>query len=130
MVPFRGYGRLTRSTSLALLTTVAILAAEWADLLPDNVMLAVRAGCQVYVLLRVMRAPGADEKRRDAMATAAATYIHPKLSSVDLKADVNVANDTSELTRAQLLDIARAGSKGTPAAGDGAREPDRVHKVH
>ena len=56
MVPFRGYGRLTRSTSLALLTTVAILAAEWADLLPDNVMLAVRAGCQVYVLLRVMRA--------------------------------------------------------------------------
>lgn len=81
-------------------------------------------------MLRVMRDPGADEKRRDAMATAAATYIHPKLSSVDLKADVNVANDTSELTRAQLLDIARSGSKGTPAAGDGAREPDRVHKVH
>jgi len=56
MVPFRGYGRLTRSTSLALLTTVAILLAEWADLLPDNVMLAVRTGCQIYVLLRVMRA--------------------------------------------------------------------------
>ena len=56
MVPFRGYGRLTRSTTLALLTTVAILAAEGADLLPDNVMLAVRTGCQVYVLLRVMRA--------------------------------------------------------------------------
>lgn len=56
MVPFRGYGRLTRSTTLALLTTVVILAAEWADLLPDNVMLAVRTGCQIYVLLRVMRA--------------------------------------------------------------------------
>jgi len=56
MVPFRGYGRLTRSTTLALLTTVAILAAEWADLLPDNVLLAVRTGCQIYVLLRVMRA--------------------------------------------------------------------------
>ena len=56
MVPFRGYGRLTRSTTLALLTTVAILVAEWADLLPDNVMLAVRTGCQIYVLLRVMRA--------------------------------------------------------------------------
>jgi len=56
MVPFRGYGRLTRSTTLALLTTVAILAAEWADLLPDNVMLAIRTGCQVFVLLRVMRA--------------------------------------------------------------------------
>ena len=56
MVPFKGYGRLTRSTTLALLTTVAILGAEWADLLPDNVMLAVRTGCQIYVLLRVMRA--------------------------------------------------------------------------
>ena len=56
MVPFRGYGRLTRSTSLALLTTVAILGAEWADLLPDNVMLAVHTGCRIYVLLRVMRA--------------------------------------------------------------------------
>ena len=56
MVPFRGYGRLTRSTTLALLTTAPILAAEWADLLPDNVTLAVHTGCQVYVLLRVMRA--------------------------------------------------------------------------
>ena len=56
MVPFRGYGRLTRSTTLALLTTVAILLAEWADLLPANVMLAIRTGCQIYVLLRVMRA--------------------------------------------------------------------------
>ena len=56
MVPFRGYGRLTRSTTLALLTTAAILVAEWADLLPDNVMLAIRTGCQVFVLLRVMRA--------------------------------------------------------------------------
>ena len=56
MVPFQGYGRLTRSTSLALLSTLVILLAEWADLLPDNVMLAIRTGCKVYVLLRVMRA--------------------------------------------------------------------------
>ena len=56
MVPFKGYGRLTRSTTLALLTTVVILLAEWADLLPDNIRLAVQTGCQVFVLLRVMRA--------------------------------------------------------------------------
>ena len=56
MVPFQGYGRLTRSTTLALLTASVILLAEWADLLPDNVMLAIRTGCQIYVLLRVMRA--------------------------------------------------------------------------
>ena len=47
MVPFQGYGRLTRSTSLALLSTLVILLAEWADLLPDNVMLAIRTGCKV-----------------------------------------------------------------------------------
>ena len=56
MEPFRGYRRLTRSTSLALLTTLGILLAEWADLLPYDLMQAVNTGCQVYVLLRVMRA--------------------------------------------------------------------------
>ena len=56
MVPFQGYGRLTRSTTLALLTAAVILLAEWADLLPDKTMLAVHTGCQIYVLLRVMRA--------------------------------------------------------------------------
>jgi cardiolipin synthase len=56
MVPFQGYGRLTRSTTLALLTAAVILIAEWAELLPAKAMLAVRTGCQIYVLLRVMRA--------------------------------------------------------------------------
>ena len=56
MVPFQGYGRLTRSTSLALLASLVILVAEWLGWLPPNVMLAVRIGCQIYVLLRVMRA--------------------------------------------------------------------------
>ncbi len=34
-------------------------------------------------MLRVMRDPNADAKRRDAMAQAAAPYVHPKLSAVD-----------------------------------------------
>jgi len=34
-------------------------------------------------MLSVMRDPAADQKRRDAMAMAAASYLHPKLSSVD-----------------------------------------------
>ncbi len=34
-------------------------------------------------MLRVMRDPNADTKRRDAMATAAAPYLHSKLSAVD-----------------------------------------------
>jgi hypothetical protein len=36
-------------------------------------------------MLTVMRDPNADRKRRDAMATAAAPYLHPKLSSVEPK---------------------------------------------
>jgi hypothetical protein len=36
-----------------------------------------------YMLLTVMRDPNADNKRRDAMAMAAAPYLHPKISSVE-----------------------------------------------
>jgi hypothetical protein len=36
-------------------------------------------------MLTVMRDPKADGKRRDAMAIAAAPYLHPKLSSVEPK---------------------------------------------
>jgi predicted RNase H-like nuclease (RuvC/YqgF family) len=36
-------------------------------------------------MLSVMRDPRADDKRRDAMAMAAAPYLHPKLSSLDAK---------------------------------------------
>jgi hypothetical protein len=36
-------------------------------------------------MLSVMRDPVADQKRRDAMAKAAAPYLHPKLSAIDAK---------------------------------------------
>jgi hypothetical protein len=36
-------------------------------------------------MLSVMRDDGADQRRRDAMATAAAPYLHPKLSAIDAK---------------------------------------------
>lgn len=34
-------------------------------------------------MLKVMRDEGADQKRRDGMAIAAAPYLHPKLSAVE-----------------------------------------------
>jgi hypothetical protein len=40
-------------------------------------------------MLRVMRTSN-DAKRKDAMAIAAAPYIHPRLASVEGKLDVNV----------------------------------------
>jgi phage terminase small subunit len=40
------------------------------------------------------------------------------------------ANEPTDLTRAQLLDIARAGRTRASASGDGAGKPDSVHPVH
>jgi hypothetical protein len=36
-------------------------------------------------MLSVMRDPGVDTRRRDAMATAAAPYLHPRLSPLEPK---------------------------------------------
>lgn len=76
-------------------------------------------------MLRVMRDPGADEKRRDAMATAAATYIHPKLSSVT--GSFTHKHEPTELSDAELADIATSGSIGTASEADGEEKPSRVH---
>ena len=54
-------------------TEEARAAAEATGILPLEYMLTV------------MRDATADDKRRDAMAMAAAPYLHPKLSSVDAK---------------------------------------------
>ena len=61
--------RLTRNRAIA----EARAAAEATGLLPLTYM------------LEVMRDAKADQKRRDAMAIAAAPYLHPKLSTVDAK---------------------------------------------
>lgn len=50
---------------------------------------------------------------------------------VETRQNVNRnANDTSELSRKELLDIARGRGKGTPAQANGSGNPDRVHAVH
>jgi hypothetical protein len=54
-------------------TAEARAAAEAAGILPLDYM------------LRVMRDAGADAKRRDAMAMAAAPYLHAKMSAVEPK---------------------------------------------
>jgi hypothetical protein len=45
-------------------------------------------------MLDVMRNPEADEKRRDAMAVAAASFVHPRLAAItaDVKADVDATH--------------------------------------
>lgn len=40
------------------------------------------------------------------------------------------ANEPTDLSRAELVAIARTGRAGASAPGDGGRKPDRVHKVH
>jgi uncharacterized protein with von Willebrand factor type A (vWA) domain len=51
-------------------------------------------------MLRVMRDAEADEKRRDAMAQAAAPYIHAKLSSIEM--DAKVEGSLSDLSQDEL----------------------------
>lgn len=76
-------------------------------------------------MLRVMRDPTADEKRRDAMAQAAAGYIHPKLSSVT--GTFSHTYDASDLSDNALAHIATAGSAGADTETSGPEEPDSVH---
>lgn len=76
-------------------------------------------------MLRVMRDPTADEKRRDAMAAAAATYIHPKLSAVT--GSFTHKHEPTELSDAELASIATSGSVGTPDEADSASEPTQLH---
>lgn len=76
-------------------------------------------------MLRVMRDPEADEKRRDAMAAAAATYIHPKLSSVT--GSFTHKHEPTDLSDADLADIAAGRSPRTAEPAPGANEPSRVH---
>lgn len=46
-------------------------------------------------MLRVMRDPAVDEKRRDDMAKAAAPYLHAKISTVEAKVEVDGAVEVS-----------------------------------
>lgn len=56
-------------------TAEARAAAEVTGILPLDYMLSV------------MRDPSAEGKRRDAMAMAAAPYLHPKLSAIEPKSN-------------------------------------------
>lgn len=50
-------------------------------------------------MLSVMRDPKADNRRRDAMAMAAAPYIHPKLNSVEPKPIVDPDRPKTEMIK-------------------------------
>jgi hypothetical protein len=65
-------------------TEEARVAAEATGILPLDYMLAT------------MRDPAVDHKRRDAMAMAAAPYLHPKLSTIDANLSPAVAQPSPE----------------------------------
>ena len=46
-------------------------------------------------MLRVMRDPAVEEKRRDDMAKAAAPYLHAKVSTVEAKVEVDASVQVS-----------------------------------
>jgi hypothetical protein len=47
-------------------------------------------------MLSVMRDPALDHKRRDAMAMAAAPYLHPRLTAIDAKLSPAVAQPSPQ----------------------------------
>jgi hypothetical protein len=49
-------------------------------------------------MLSVMRDPAADHKRRDAMAMAAAPYLHARLSTIDAKLSPPITEPSPEKT--------------------------------
>lgn len=44
-------------------------------------------------MLKVLRDPKADDKRRDAMAIAAAQFVHPKLSAVEHSGEMKMSHE-------------------------------------
>jgi hypothetical protein len=74
-------------------TAEARAAAEATGILPLDYMLAV------------MRDAKTDQRRRDAMAIAAAPYLHSKLSTIDAK--LNGAAQTSKQVRSLQITFVR-----------------------
>lgn len=62
-------------------------------------------------MLRVMRDKGADDKRRDAMASAAAQYLHPKLASVE-----HSGNEDKPLGMVVMSGVPREDDEDSPEA--------------
>jgi hypothetical protein len=67
-------------------TEEARVAAQATGILPLDYMLSV------------MRAPAVDQKRRDAMAMAAAPYLHARLSTIDAKLSPAAGEPSPERT--------------------------------
>lgn len=61
-------------------------------------------------LLNVMRDPASEPKERQACAIAAAPYVHSKLSSIEMTADMRVTRP-QELSDDELAAIATNGSR-------------------
>jgi hypothetical protein len=53
-------------------------------------------------MLGIMRDPAADHKRRDAMAMAAAPYLHPRLTAIDPKLSPAAADAPPEKTSIRI----------------------------
>jgi hypothetical protein len=82
-------------------TAEARAAAEPTGILPVDYM------------LQVIRDPSADQRRRDAMAVAAAPYLHPKLGAIDAKL-TPAASETSAERPTILVEFVVPGAAHSP----------------
>ena len=68
-------------------------------------------------MLSVMRDPAVDHKRRDAMAMAAAPYLHPRLTAIDAKLSPAVAQPSPQKLLLEFVLPTRQLEKGTIGSG-------------
>ena len=73
-------------------TTNAKLYSVRAAVIQAGRNAAVQGITPLEYMLKVMRTSN-DQKRRDIMAIAAAAYVHPRLTSVDAKVEINQHED-------------------------------------
>lgn len=78
-------------------------------------------------MLKVMRDETADDKRRDTMAAAAASYMHPRLSNATV--NINQKRTVEEVSTDDLISALQQSGDSDRAAAEKARNGrlDRVH---
>lgn len=119
----KGAGRKS-SLSFAPTKRMQIQAEAKAEAVKEVVREVRKKGdTPLEYMLNVMRDETVDSKRRDAMAAAAAPYLHPRLSNATL--NVKQASSLREMTTDELIAAlhAKRDSGGAATAEEGDRKP-------
>jgi hypothetical protein len=115
----RGGKRLGAGRPVGTINRVSLAAKEAAN---------ATGVSPLEYMLSIMRDENAPVERRDDMAKAAASFVHPRLAASTVT--LNDKRDATDWTREELvafLGDAPNGGKGVAKTNGSGREPDSVH---